>query len=227
MAEPRQSRRAREARGDHVPVWVQVVGACFVAATLIFLMYLSVRDTPIPCGNRFIVTAILALTVSGAFGFLGGSAAMKGKLPLPGGLRSHPIAVSLAGGVAVFAIILVLGWWMYARDCSEETSKPRITRVDASLAETGDLSIELGFQIPNVKPGETGLVRVGSDEALSESLLWLPPQPLDDWRQDQALIGVGHRTANHGWIRIDIVDGQGRLIAASQPYRFEIPRAEA
>ena len=221
MSEPGRSRRAREARGDHAPVWVQVVGVCFLAVTLIFLMILVFF--PIPCENRWVVITILALTVSAAFGFLGGSATMKGSLPLPGGLRSHPIAVSLAGGVAVFAIVWLLGWLLYYRaDCSSAPSEPRISRIDPSFAE-GKLFVSIEFEILNIKPGEIAFVKVGSDRTLSQAALWLLPQKIEYPRRGRATILLEHHPTDQGWVQITIEDEQGRLIVDSDPRPFKVP----
>ena len=178
-----------------------------------------------PCGNRFMVIAILAITIATGFGFLGGSAAMSGNLPLPGALKERPIAVSLTGGVAVFAVVLILGWSMYVRDCTTAPAKPLITSVEVDSDGDNGLKIKIEFRVQDVRADETVLIKVGPDEKLSPSQLSLPPQPLDDWRKTTAVIGIRNYSSDHGWIQIVVVDSQGNLISTSDPYRFQVSRS--
>jgi len=98
------------------PKWAPQAGVAFLAVTILFLMALVLTTVmlgkPVPDDGRFLVVAILALTMAAAGAFLGGSAAASGQLPLPGA-SEHPITYTLGGGAAVFAITLLLGMQLY------------------------------------------------------------------------------------------------------------------
>jgi hypothetical protein len=83
--------------------------------TVIFLMGLILLGTaghPVPCGSRFLVAAVLALTVGLGGSFLGGSAAVRGQIPWKGA-EQHPIRFAVTGGIATFIITLLLGAKLY------------------------------------------------------------------------------------------------------------------
>jgi tetratricopeptide (TPR) repeat protein len=121
----------------HPSLWVPMLGGACGAGTLLFLMWLSVRSSPIPCESRFLVVAVLALGAALASAFIGGSVAAVGRLPLPFTVR-HPIRVSAAGGAAVLLAVALFGYWMYA---SPEKCKENIDNHLAAMAanfERGD-----------------------------------------------------------------------------------------
>lgn len=99
------------------PKWAPQVGVAFFAVTVVFLMALVfagvVYEKRVPDEARFLVVAILALTVAIGGVFIGGNAVAEGRLKLPGA-KDHPMSYSLTGGVAVFGVLLLLGMNVYA-----------------------------------------------------------------------------------------------------------------
>src|SRR5262245_109673 len=96
---------------SNIPRWIPVVGSLFGGATLLFLMLLiimTVYGNEIPKNSRFLVVAVLALGAALSSSFLGGSAAAKGHLPIPWA-KEKPITFSVAGGIATFIIIMLIG----------------------------------------------------------------------------------------------------------------------
>jgi hypothetical protein len=93
------------------PPWAAKAGAIFGGLTLVFFMavvYATMTGGVIPPSGRFPVIAVLALGLAMATAFLGGDAVAKGHLPLPF-LKDNPIQFSVAGGIAVFVIVLLIG----------------------------------------------------------------------------------------------------------------------
>ncbi len=96
--------------------WVLVVGAAFGFLTFFFfasLVVMSVLGKLIPPESRSLVVFVLAIGVALSAGFLGGTASASGKLPLPWGM--DPVSFSVAGGTAVFVIVLLIGYVAYVR----------------------------------------------------------------------------------------------------------------
>lgn len=90
--------------------WVAIVGAVIGGLTLLFFMslvLLSVAGMTIPCNAHFILVAVISLSAALSAAFIGGNATAQGSLPIPG-LTSQPLAVSVAGGIAVLVIMFVL-----------------------------------------------------------------------------------------------------------------------
>jgi hypothetical protein len=102
---------------SRIPQWFPIAGYSALAVTLLFFMAMLVAGIaghPIPDPMRMIVVFILAIGVAMASSFLGGDAAAKGSLPFSFATR-RPIAFSVTGGVAVFFIVLIFGYYLYAR----------------------------------------------------------------------------------------------------------------
>jgi hypothetical protein len=81
---------------------------------LMLLIILSLFNKEIPMTSRFIVVAFLALSVGLSSTFLGGTAAAKGGITLPF-FRESPMSFAVTGGIAVFVIVLMLGYVLYVR----------------------------------------------------------------------------------------------------------------
>jgi hypothetical protein len=102
---------------EEIPSWFPVAGVLFAAITSLFLMsliVLSLFGREIPITSRFIVIAFLALSIGLSSTFLGGTAAAKGTISLPF-FKEAPMSFAVTGGIAVFIIVLVLGYALYAR----------------------------------------------------------------------------------------------------------------
>ncbi|HEY0874602.1 MAG TPA: hypothetical protein VGD94_14110 [Vicinamibacterales bacterium] len=91
--------------------WLMPASFAVLVATLAFMMLLIVMAAfgkQVPPGSRYLVVIVLAIGAAFGVGGLGGAAALKGKIPIPG-VENHPVAVSLGGGVAAMVIVLLLG----------------------------------------------------------------------------------------------------------------------
>lgn len=99
------------------PGWVLVFGALLGAATLLFLMILVIAGVlgyDVPADARYLVNAILALGSAMSAGFLGGAAAIRGKIPIPA-ITNNPTKFSAAGGIAVLLIVFIFGNAVYVQ----------------------------------------------------------------------------------------------------------------
>jgi serine/threonine protein kinase len=91
------------------------VGLVFASIGLLFLMilvFLSLRGMQVPRESRFIVSAILSLTLGASVTLLGGSASARGQIPLPFA-KEHPIQFGATGGVATFLLTMLWCHWLY------------------------------------------------------------------------------------------------------------------
>ena len=117
IKELRERPRQRGSRdlASEFPVWVRIAGAAFSGVTLLFLMGLVVAATrgfEVPCQSRFLVVAVLGLGAALGSSFLGGHAAATGAVGIPY-VESHPLQISVVGGVAVLVAVMTLGQALY------------------------------------------------------------------------------------------------------------------
>lgn len=133
------------------PSWAPIAGMIFGGLTILFFMALIIASTfgkIVPSSSKLFVLAVLALGVAMTLAFIGGEAAAKGKLPIPY-LNHNPVEFSVAGGIAVFVIIFLLGNAVYP-----EVSPP-VTPEQSS--------IEI--------PGETGWIFAGYFDVERETFI--------------------------------------------------------
>lgn len=121
---PQPGLRAQDLR--YQAKWRLILGAVFAGITLVFFMLLVVAaiffDCPVPNDARFLVIVVLALGAAMSAGFLGGAAAMKGKIPIPivGPFASkNPATFGVGGGVAVLLLVLLLGYFLYVKPATK------------------------------------------------------------------------------------------------------------
>jgi len=97
--------------------WAKVAAAGFGLLTFLFfasLVAASVFGKPVPPDSRLLVIAVLAIGIALSVGFLGGTAAVSGKLEeMPWGM--HPVAFQAGGGIAVFLIVFIVGYLVYVK----------------------------------------------------------------------------------------------------------------
>jgi hypoxanthine phosphoribosyltransferase len=104
-------------KNQDVQRWFPIAGFVLGAVALLFLMsliLLSLSGREIPMTSRFILVAFLALAAGLSLTFLGGDAAARGGLRIPV-VGETPISFGVTGGIAVFVIVLVLGYALYLR----------------------------------------------------------------------------------------------------------------
>lgn len=102
--------------------WVVITGAVLGAITLLFFMglvLLSVFGREVPCDSRYLVVTVIAFGAALSVGFLGGSAAAKGGIPIPFA-REHPLIISVSGGIGVLVIMLALGNHLFSKECEAQ-----------------------------------------------------------------------------------------------------------
>jgi hypothetical protein len=108
----------RPGGGDvKVPGWFPVVGSFFGGLTLLFFMALVIVEMfghPVPPTGRFLVVSVLAFGAALSGSFLGGNAAARGQIPIPF-VKDHPIAFTATGGIAIFIIFFLIGYYGYIR----------------------------------------------------------------------------------------------------------------
>jgi hypothetical protein len=108
-------------RTEEIPSWFSIAGVVFGAIALLFLMsllVLSLFNREIPTASRFILVAFLALSIGLSSTFLGGTAVARGTMSLPL-IKESPMSFAVTGGIAAFIIILVLGYFLYAKPPTE------------------------------------------------------------------------------------------------------------
>lgn len=115
-----------------VPRWIMVFGALMGGIVLLFFMalvFIEIMGHSIPINARFLVVCVLAIGMAFAFAAMGGSAVASGVLPLPAGIDS-PIKFALGGGIATFAVVLIMGHLLYVRygpvDITESLKESKI-----------------------------------------------------------------------------------------------------
>ena len=99
------------------PDWAPVAGIVAGGMTLVFFMVvviMAIFGREVPPASRFPVIAVLALGFAMTAAFVGGTAVAKGNLPVPW-LQDKPVEFSVAGGIAVFIIVLFVGHTLYSR----------------------------------------------------------------------------------------------------------------
>jgi len=98
------------------PKWFPIAGFAAGLLTLVFFMYMAVFQNGEANAASIVV---LALGAALSFSFIGGKAAAEGKIPI---FKDSPVAFTVAGGAAVFVIMLLLGWFLFVKD---QTPNPR------------------------------------------------------------------------------------------------------
>lgn len=100
---------------SNAPLWI---GAGFLGAAVAFLMALVMisiiyPNTKISHDTKFYIVAIMALSMAAGVAVLGGSAVADGTIKVPGLFKGHSVRFGLAGGVVVFAAVMLLSKYVY------------------------------------------------------------------------------------------------------------------
>lgn len=109
-------------RSADVPEWFAKAGFGSLIIVMLFLMIIVFFSSKIQDDNfaKVALSALLGFACAAAALFFGGSAAAEGRLPLPGGLS--PLRFSLGSGVAVFATVTLLSFYMLRAQGNKDTS---------------------------------------------------------------------------------------------------------
>jgi hypothetical protein len=150
----------QQAPAPSVPPWFAIAGFIAGVLTLLFFMGLVVASLfsyTVPSGGRFAVVVVLAFGAALSFAFVGGSAAGKGKIPLPFS-KKNPLVFSVTGGIAVFVIILTLGYYLYASGEASDTFTATIRpHADGTPVITkGKIRLEYGDNAPTTDVTSSG-----------------------------------------------------------------------
>ena len=128
-----------------VPTWFPIAGYIALAVSLIFLMAIyvysvTVRPVQQDVGTRMILVFVISLALAMGLSFIGGDAVAKGKLPI----FENALNVSVAGGVGVWVIAMVLGYQLFAKDpapvAATQTSAPAIQIGSGARIENANIS---------------------------------------------------------------------------------------
>jgi hypothetical protein len=92
-----------------LPGWYPLAGLGFLAATILILIALIFG--PDHSDRTALINVLVSFCAAGSATFIGGTAAAKGKIPLPG-VASSPLEYSAGGGVAVLIVTMVLMFWL-------------------------------------------------------------------------------------------------------------------
>jgi len=97
----------------------------------------------VPPESRPLVVTVLAIGIALSISFLGGTALVSGKLGnLPWGV--NPVTFRAGGGVAVFVIIFIIGYFIYVRNADE-----RVTLTGSVVDVNGSVGISSATIIIN------------------------------------------------------------------------------
>lgn len=102
----------------HVPSWFPKAGYGCLVIFIIFLMALIVASMlghSVPPNARMLVVFLLATVVAAGFSFIGGYAIAEGNIPIPF-VKNDPVKFGVGGGIGVFVIVILFGYWTYAHD---------------------------------------------------------------------------------------------------------------
>ena len=114
-----------------IPSWVPRAGVVFGAITILFLMslvLLAVFGYEIPCNSRFLITLLISFSGALTAGFVGGTAAAKGSIPLLDA-KKYVVEFSVGGGIAVLVILLLVTPYVYRSDPCD----PKVTTCEEEI----------------------------------------------------------------------------------------------
>jgi hypothetical protein len=125
--------------------WFPIAGYATLVLTLLFLMVIyaySVTIRPIQqdVGTRMILVFVVSLALAMGLSFIGGDAIAKGRLPF----FENALSVSLAGGVAVWVVGMIIGYQLFAKGPNQGET--------ASAPQPG-IHIDSGVSIQNANIG--------------------------------------------------------------------------
>ena len=105
-----------DVKNPHAPEWTFKLGAAFLILGLLFFMTLVLADLiwnkTVSPDSRFHVVTVLAITMSVGAAFIGGYATATGNWDMP--FFKQPMQVGLAGGIAVFFLVMLGGHLIYS-----------------------------------------------------------------------------------------------------------------
>lgn len=150
------------------------------AASLAFLALLLVFGRGIACEQRGVFVAFVALAVALAFGFFGRSAELSGALPtIFGGPRT--LRLSLAGGAAVFGLVMFYGGPTLFGRKWDDCTQPPIPMIVIDVKDLSDDSPLPDARV-SIKIGSSTFNRVTDQFGQAEV------QPEVDWKTQLASI---------------------------------------
>jgi|GEM_PF-3578936 len=103
---------------QQVPDWFPKAGYACIAFFIIFLMALIVAEIfghPVPQNAKMLVVFLLSTVLAAGFSFIGGHAIAEGNIPIPG-VEKDPVKFGVGGGIAVFVIVVLIGYKTYASE---------------------------------------------------------------------------------------------------------------
>jgi hypothetical protein len=87
-----------------------ILSILFFMGYIIFLTYSNITEIPNDIKN--LIDIVFSLSIGLSFSFIGGHAAVKGKIEIPY-IKQNPILFSAGGGIAAFLITLILSHYLF------------------------------------------------------------------------------------------------------------------
>lgn len=203
------------------PLWVLIVGLVFLGLAVLFFMGLVVASLfglTVPGNSRFLVCSVLALTASIGSGFLGGSAVASGQINVPRFLN-NPIRFGVTGGIAVFAIVLLLCHLLYGTS-PPGIEAPTITDVSTASGEGGRTVTAITYK-PEHLPAQHKLVAEVATDALFKQLA-RPRYPVEKPESGQIILSLPKSDRVKYWVRLVVVDPNNEPAATCEAMAFDV-----
>ena len=201
--------------------WIKVVGIVFLGIAFLFFIVLSLLGlyTNVDlCRAKFPILVIISLAIAIGLGFLGGAAALEGKIPLPKLIES-PFKFGVTGGVGAFLIVLLIGNFIW--DCSDS---PRITLTQLDVLRDGPTNAKVvaRFTANSLTDRHHLVLEIASSPNFGESTI--KTDEIKDWMSGQALTQFSDKDAQKIWARIRALDESSREVASSRVVEREVQK---
>lgn len=211
--------------GEHSapPLWVAIVGACFLGLAVLFFMALvvvSLFGHSVPGNSRFLVCAVLALCSGIGSGFLGGSAVASGQINVPK-LLDTPVRFGLTGGIAVLVIVLLLCHNLYREPSQPPVQRPTINDINTTGGEEGRIIVSVSYRLESLPAQHKIFVEIAGDSGFQHQLR--ERFRIDNFTAGEAVLSVPKSSKGEYHARLVVDDPEGKIVAVSESRAFGNP----
>lgn len=203
------------------PMWVRIVGVVFLGIAVLFfivLSFLALYTNVDLCRARFPILVVIALVIAIGLGFLGGAAALEGKIPIPKSIYS-PFKFGVSGGVGAFLIVLLVGNLVW--ECS---ASPRImiSQVEVLRDTPTSAKVLVHFSANSLTERHHLVLEIASAGNFEHSMI--RTDEISDWTAGQAITQFDDKEVRKIWTRIRAMDDNEQEVATSPVVELEIPK---